>query len=111
MRRFSGMFHGGSGVRRWPSRAPSSRAFPACPTRADYGIYRPLLSALRAREYALTILAGGTHGQREFGHTLDEIVADDWGPIAIVDHYTASDDKTAIASSCGRAVQAFAEAI
>jgi UDP-hydrolysing UDP-N-acetyl-D-glucosamine 2-epimerase len=80
-------------------------------TRADYGIYRPLLSALRAAEFNVTILAGGTHPLPRFGRTLDIIHRDGLGAIRVVEHVRAGDRPPDMAHTCGGAIGAFADAL
>jgi len=77
-------------------------------SRADYGIYRPLLRAWRAADGEVELFAGGTHSLARFGRTVDEIVGDDWGPVHAIDHGGQGDRDLDIARSCGQAVQAFA---
>ncbi len=77
-------------------------------TRADYGIYRPLLRALAAAgRYRLTRFAGGTHLRDEFGSTISEIGKEPFGDIVEVDYFVPGDDAAAIAASAGAALTAF----
>ncbi|MEE8170770.1 MAG: UDP-N-acetylglucosamine 2-epimerase, partial [Phycisphaerae bacterium] len=80
-------------------------------TRADYGIYQPLLRALRDRGCRVTLYAGGTHPAPEFGQTIKQIEADGWGPVHRIEHHRPGDRDVDIAASCGRAVSAFAAAL
>lgn len=81
-------------------------------TRADYGIYRPLLRALAASgRYALTRFAGGTHLRSEFGATLGEISRDPLGAIVEVDYLVPGDNAAAIAASGGAALAKFGRAL
>ena len=46
-------------------------------SRADYGIYRPLLHLLQQQpDIRLQIVAFGTHTAVDFGHTVDAVVSD-----------------------------------
>jgi GDP/UDP-N,N'-diacetylbacillosamine 2-epimerase (hydrolysing) len=45
-------------------------------SRADFGIYYPLLSLLKTdSSFDLEIIAFGTHLQQKYGYTVDEIAA------------------------------------
>lgn len=83
----------------------------ATTSRADYGIYRPLLEALRASGRTIELIVGGTHPVRRFGHTLDEIRADGFGAIHVVEHLAGGDRAVDSAESCGAAVTGFARAL
>jgi GDP/UDP-N,N'-diacetylbacillosamine 2-epimerase (hydrolysing) len=55
-------------------------------TRAEYGLMRTTLAAIRGRkELELQILATGTHLSRDHGYTIDAIRADGWTVNAAVD--------------------------
>ncbi|MCK6455221.1 MAG: UDP-N-acetylglucosamine 2-epimerase [Phycisphaerae bacterium] len=80
-------------------------------TRADYGIYRPLLAALvRNQRHDVIRFAGGTHLHDSFGRTIDDVRADDFGLVVPVEHFSDRDDPAGIAASAGRAVAAFGDA-
>ena len=50
-------------------------------TRADYGIFSPLLKRLNYDDsFTLTVAATGTHLLNSFGHTVDEIINDGFTP-------------------------------
>lgn len=79
-------------------------------SRADYGIYRPLLRALAQAGRPARIFAGGAHPLEQFGRTLSEIEVDGFGPIHVVRHAHAGDAPRDVARCCGDAVGAFADA-
>lgn len=80
-------------------------------TRADYGIYRPLLRALAAAPHLRTIrFAGGTHLRTDFGTTIAEVNRDPFGPVVEVDYLVPGDDAAAIAASGGAALAHFGRA-
>lgn len=80
-------------------------------TRADYGIYRPLLRALAAAPQLRTIrFAGGTHLRADFGNTIAEVQRDPFGPVIEVDYLVPGDDAAAIAASGGAALAHFGRA-
>ena len=46
-------------------------------TRAEFGIFRPVLRAIQSsRKLRLQLLVTGMHLQRAFGHTIDDITAE-----------------------------------
>lgn len=72
-------------------------------TRADYGIYRPVLQAMTAvREFDVRLLVTGMHVRKEFGHTVDEIEADGFPIAARIDSLTEDDSPRAMAEYVGR---------
>lgn len=81
-------------------------------SRADAGIYQPLLEALSAdSSRRVFFLAGGTHLSSAFGDTLKDLSLPSRVEIVLVDHFTAGDSPRDVAATCGRAVTAFAEAL
>ena len=51
-------------------------------SRADYGIYVPLISKLsKDSRFELTIIAFGMHLQKQYGETIKEIERDNFGVI------------------------------
>jgi GDP/UDP-N,N'-diacetylbacillosamine 2-epimerase (hydrolysing) len=69
-------------------------------TRADYGIYRPVLRAISARdELSLQLIVTGMHLAREFGKTVHEIQADGFTVGAQVDMLLRNDTEAAMAKS------------
>jgi len=78
-------------------------------SRADYGIYLPLLQALKKDAFfKLEIITFGTHLSKFHGHTLDQIIADGYGKIHQLNVLLANDNETAIASSYGLTALKFA---
>jgi UDP-hydrolysing UDP-N-acetyl-D-glucosamine 2-epimerase len=79
--------------------------------RSDYGIYRPVLRALAARDGLRPVLfVGGSHLLARFGSTVDEIEADDFAIAELVDFLLDDDSPLSVAVSLGRGVEWFAEA-
>lgn len=80
-------------------------------TRADFGIYRPLLKRLADESrLALQLIAGGMHLRPEFGMTIDEIVEAGFAVAARVDLLTGDDTPAGIAEAMSRATRGFADA-
>ena len=70
---------------------------------------RPVAEALQTRDDVhLNIVACGMHLAEEFGHTVDEILADGFEVAHRVDFLHPGDTPEAIAESIGRGVAAFA---
>lgn len=79
--------------------------------RSDYGVYRPLLRALKADPgFALELIVGGAHLAPEFGRTLSEIEADDVKAATTVDLAQGGDSPEEVARAMGRGTVGFAEA-
>lgn len=69
-------------------------------SRADYGIYQPLLHKLREDPYFdLEIIAFGTHTSKFHGYTFEEIRKDGFETIHSITTVLANDDQSAIATS------------
>jgi UDP-hydrolysing UDP-N-acetyl-D-glucosamine 2-epimerase len=80
-------------------------------SRADAGIYRPLLRGLAATCTWQTIcFAGGTHYAPRFGRTVDEFTELHDGRLIEVDHLVEGDGPTEVAATAGRAISAFSQA-
>lgn len=79
-------------------------------SRADYGIYRPILDALRAeRRVEYTLYVSGTHLSPQHGNTV-ELIEKDGHPIADRIHIMQpSDTPSDIARSMGAAVEKFGQ--
>lgn len=78
--------------------------------RADYGIYRPVLRRIQHdADLRLSLLVCGMHLSRDFGFTVDEIVADGFPIDERIDMLEPSDAPEGIARSIGRGVMGFAE--
>jgi UDP-hydrolysing UDP-N-acetyl-D-glucosamine 2-epimerase len=78
-------------------------------TRAEYGIFRPLLRALRARGLAAELYVTGTHLATQFGSTVEEIEADGQEIAERVDIMVAGDTPGAVTKSIGLAIISFGE--
>jgi UDP-hydrolysing UDP-N-acetyl-D-glucosamine 2-epimerase len=80
-------------------------------SRADAGIYRPLLTALAAeRRWDLFCFAGGTHYAAEFGRTAGDLLFPAGVRVIAVDHLVPGDGPQEIAATAGRAVEQFSRA-
>lgn len=81
-------------------------------TRADYGIYRPLLQELASRaQLELTLIVTGTHLTTEFGATLRDIETDGYHIAAKVDMLLRGDSRGAMAKSLGIALIGLTQAL
>ena len=79
-------------------------------SRADYGIYLPLLNKLKVDAYfQLEIIAFGTHLEKNFGYTLEEIEKDFYPIIHTIGALLGNDDAHGIANSYGLTVMKFAD--
>lgn len=77
-------------------------------SRADFGIYFPLLDKLRDDPFFdLEIIAFGTHLKKEFGHTIDEIKQQGFYLKHTVDTLIQNDSPQDISYSIGQAVVSF----
>jgi len=69
-------------------------------SRADYGIYLPLLKKIKEDNYfELEIIAFGTHLSKSHGFTLNEIEKGNYSKIHCISSLIANDDEQAIANS------------
>ncbi|WJW74589.1 UDP-N-acetylglucosamine 2-epimerase [Thiohalobacter sp. IOR34] len=81
-------------------------------SRADYGLLRPLLAAIRdAPDMQLQVVATGMHLAAEFGCTVQAIEADGFPIDARVDSLLAGDGPAAVAKSVGLGIIGFADAL
>jgi UDP-hydrolysing UDP-N-acetyl-D-glucosamine 2-epimerase len=79
-------------------------------SRADYGIYLPLLKALRADpSIALKVFVSGTHLSPEFGLTVRSIEADEFEIADRIEVILSSDTPQAIAKSMGLGLMGFGQ--
>ncbi|MEN2400312.1 UDP-N-acetylglucosamine 2-epimerase [Flavobacterium sp. MC2016-06] len=79
-------------------------------SRADYGIYLPLLNKIKKDEFfELEIIAFGTHLSRNHGYTLKDIEKDTYNCIHTVSSLISNDSEESIASSYGLTVLKFAD--
>ena len=79
-------------------------------SRADYGIYRPVLREIAQRpELELRLLVTGSHLSTQFGMTVEEIAADGYDTSGRVEWCLSSDTPEAIVKSTGQAMMGFAD--
>jgi GDP/UDP-N,N'-diacetylbacillosamine 2-epimerase (hydrolysing) len=79
-------------------------------SRADYGIYKPLLKRLsKDIRFDLHILAFGTHLLDNYGTTISEIEHDNYGTILKISGMPQSDSLLEISRGYGEMVKVFAE--
>lgn len=79
-------------------------------SRADYGIYLPLLQKLKSDSFfEMEIIAFGTHLSKSHGYTLNDIVKDGYTCIHTISSLISNDDEQSIASSYGLTVLKFAD--
>lgn len=79
-------------------------------SRADYGIYLPLLNKLKADSFfTLEIIAFGTHLSRSHGYTLTEIEKGGYPVIHKIASLISNDDQEAIATSYAVTALKFAD--
>ena len=78
-------------------------------SRADYGVYVPVLREIqREADLDLHLIVGGMHLVPEFGRTVDVIEADGFPIADKIDMLVSADTPEAIAESMGRGVTGFA---
>ncbi len=79
--------------------------------RADYGLLRPVMDAVRARpDLRLSVIATGPHLDHRYGHTVDQIVADGFS-VASVPTLESDDTPLAMARAVGRGTIGIAEVL
>lgn len=79
-------------------------------SRADYGIYLPLLEKMKGDTFfSLEIIAFGTHLSKSHGYTLKDIEKDGYPVIHTISSLISNDDEQSIASSYGLTVLKFAD--
>jgi len=79
-------------------------------SRADYGIYIPLLTELsKDTEIELSIIAFGTHIKKQFGRTVEEIVKDGYTIDEQIDNLKYGDSPKDIALNYAHTATLFAE--
>lgn len=80
-------------------------------SRADYGIYLPVLQAIReAEDLRLWMFVSGLHLSPEFGMTVDMIEKDGFDIVERVEMLLSSDSPAGIAKSMGLGTVGFAQA-
>jgi GDP/UDP-N,N'-diacetylbacillosamine 2-epimerase (hydrolysing) len=79
-------------------------------SRADYGIYLPLLNKIKQDNYfELEIIAFGTHISKSHGFTLSEIKKNNYKKIHTISSLISNDDEQAIATSYALTALKFAD--
>lgn len=79
-------------------------------SRADYGIYLPLLQELKKDSFFnLEIIAFGTHLSKKHGFTLSDIIKDGYDTIHEITSLVEYDSEKGIAISYGNTVLSFAD--
>lgn len=77
-------------------------------SRADYGIYFPLLKALQADSFfQLEIIAFGTHVSPFYGHTIEHIEQDGFRISEKIESLILGDSKEAISNAIGNTITKF----
>lgn len=76
-------------------------------TRAEYGIFRPLLRAFQERGWDFDLLVTGAHLSKAHGWTVSEIEGDGFPIAERVDIGLDDDDPASVAAVMGRATAAF----
>lgn len=77
-------------------------------SRADYGIYLPLLKALKEDSFfELNIIVFGTHVSTKYGNTIDRIFADGFDISLTVDSIPEDDSPVSISKSMGVTMDSF----
>ncbi|MCR5214377.1 MAG: UDP-N-acetylglucosamine 2-epimerase (hydrolyzing) [Eubacterium sp.] len=71
----------------------------ATSTRADYGIMRPLLKKLVEGNFDLSIIACGTHLEKKYGNTIEEIRKDAFGVIHTISTYSGTSTPNNLTTS------------
>lgn len=78
-------------------------------SRADYGIYLPLLRKLEKDEFfELEIIAFGTHTSKFHGYTVEHIISE-FNQVKMIDTVLANDSATAISTSYALTTLKFAD--
>jgi len=79
-------------------------------SRADYGIYLPLLQKLKCDSFfEMEIIAFGTHLSKNHGYTLTDIKKDNYSVIHTISSLISNDDEPSIVTSYGLTVLKFAD--
>ena len=79
-------------------------------SRADYGIYRPLLKEIhKNKKIDLTIIAFGMHLKKKYGQSINNIKEDKFGKLDIVKGMSDKDNPADIANSYGLLIKNFSQ--
>jgi|TARA_Y100000389_G_scaffold102965_1_gene99816 GDP/UDP-N,N'-diacetylbacillosamine 2-epimerase (hydrolysing) len=77
-------------------------------SRADYGIYKPLLKKIsQVKAIDLTIIAFGMHLKKKYGQTINDINRDNLGNVNIIKGMSNKDSPLDIANSYGQLIKEF----
>ncbi len=80
-------------------------------TRAEYGILKPVLEAIKARqELELCLVIAGMHLSREFGYTVTEVEKDNFQIAARIEMTPYDDTPAVMAKSIGTGIIGMADA-
>lgn len=80
-------------------------------TRADYGIFRPVLDAIqKSPELTLSLIVTGMHLSEKFGHTVDEIERDGFAIDAKIPLGLLEDTGASMARDVGNCISGFTDA-
>jgi hypothetical protein len=78
-------------------------------SRADYGIYLPLLNRLKNNEgFKLSIIAFGSHCKKEYGSTINAIIDDGFDIFKSIDGLIIGDTPEIISKSYAKTHDLFA---
>jgi UDP-hydrolysing UDP-N-acetyl-D-glucosamine 2-epimerase len=90
----------------------TSRIAVVTATRAEYGLLRPVMRALREEpRVQLFVVATGAHLMPSHGMTVDDLVKDGFAPARRVDIVVAGDSRTAMGKSVGLATISFVDVL
>jgi len=79
--------------------------------RAEYGLLVPVMQAIQqAPELTLQLVVGGMHLSTEFGHSVDQILADGFVIDEKIEHLLSVDSPSGVAKSSGLATLLLSEA-
>lgn len=79
-------------------------------SRADYGIYLPLLEKLKTDSFfSLEVIAFGTHLSKSHGYTINDIIKDGYECIHKISSLVSNDDEQSITTSYGLTILKFAD--
>lgn len=79
-------------------------------SRADYGIYLPLLTALKSDDsYQVELICFGTHLSKFHGYTLDDIDQVGYDKVHTIENILTNDSPSAISTSFGLTALQFAD--
>lgn len=80
-------------------------------SRAEYGIFKPVLDAIKRRKSSISIIVVGMHISEEFGSTVREIEKDGFKIDAKIVTLHKKDSKAEMAKSVGKCVFGIAKAL